>query len=181
MSTEVCSLSDLRIVDYNSDIEISGFDCGKQDINEFICTDEVREYHEYRLGHTRLVYDDDTLVAFFTLAPYSFQSDAYDGSETENADKLQDSDLPPAVPSRLLGQIGVDVAYQGTGLGKELMRYIIADTLERGKEIPFRFMVLHAHEDVVDFYKKFGFVESNSGKDNSWENTIMFLDLTEYE
>lgn len=172
---------DPNIVELNSDADTSDFDCGKSDINEFIQTEEAVKFHEYRLGHTRLVYDNETLAAFFTLAPYSFQSDAYDGSETQYAEKLQnEDDLPPAVPSRLLGQIGVDRQYQDVGLGKYLMRYIIADTLERDQSIPFRFIVLHAHEDVVGFYKKFGFVESNSGKDNSWENTIMFLDLEEY-
>lgn len=170
-----------RIIDFTSDANTSNFDCGKSDINEFIRTEEVVKFHEYRFGHTRLVYDNEILAAFFTLAPYSFQSDAYDGSETEYAGKLQgESDLPPAVPSRLIGQIGVNVPYQDTGLGKYLIRYIIADTLKRDQNIPFRFIVLHAHEDVVGFYKKFGFVESDSGKDNSWENTIMFLDLQEY-
>jgi len=61
------------------------------------------------------------------------------------------------------------------------MRYIIAETLELDSEIPFRFLVLHAHEDVVGFYTQFGFVESNSGKDNSWEHTIMFLDLKAFQ
>lgn len=182
MSREYSFSFEPRIVDFISDADTSGFDCGKSEINEFIQTEEATTYHNYRLGHTRLVYDDETLAAFFTLAPYSFQSDAYDGSETEYAAKLQEEDgLPPAVPSRLLGQIGVDTRYQGSELGKYLMRYIIADTLERDQDIPFRFIVLHSHEDVVDFYKKFGFVESNSGKDNSWENTIMFLDLKKYQ
>lgn len=181
LSSEYDFSFDPHVVDFTSDADISGFDCGKSDINEFILTEEAVIFHEYRLGHTRLVYDNNTLAAFFTLAPYSFQSDAYDGAETEYAAKLQNQDgLPPAIPSRLLGQIGVDMSYQDTGLGKYLMRYIIADTLERDQNIPFRFIVLHAHENVVEFYKKFGFVESKSGKDNSWENTIMFLDLEEY-
>lgn len=170
-----------KIIDLDSSIEVSEFDCGKSDINEFIRTNEAIKFHEYRFGHTRLVYDNETLAAFFTLAPYSFQSDAYDGSETVSTEKIQsEEDLPPAIPSRLLGQLGVDNRYQGSGLGTYLMRYIIAETLELDQTVPFRFIVLHAHEDVVGFYKKFGFVESNSGKDNSWENTIMFLDIKNY-
>ena len=170
------------ITDYTTSADVSGFDCGNGDINEFLHTDQVQRFHEYRLGHTRLVYDDETLAGFFTLAPYSFQSDAFDGSESDYAAKLQDEDgLPPAVPSRLLGQLGVDLSYQDRDLGKYLVRYIIAETLERGKEIPFRFLVLHSHEEVVSFYKQFGFVESNSGKDNDWENTIMFLDLKAFQ
>lgn len=170
------------ITEYTSDTDIDDFDCENDEINEFIRTDQVQKFHEYRLGHTRLVYDGDTLAGFFTLAPYSLQSDAFDGSESEYAAKLQDEDgLPPAVPSRLLGQLGVDVSYKDLDLGKFLMRYIIAETLELDEKIPFRFIVLHAHEEVVSFYKQFGFVESNSGKDNSWENTIMFLDLQEFD
>jgi len=170
------------ITDYTTGADLSGFDCGNDDINEFLHTDQVQRFHEYRLGHTRLVYDNTTLAGFFTLAPYSFQSDAFDGSESDYAAKLQDEDgLPPAVPSRLVGQLGVDRSYQGQDLGKYLMRYIIAETLELDSEIPFRFLVLHAHEDVVGFYTQFGFVESNSGKDNSWEHTIMFLDLKAFQ
>jgi predicted GNAT family N-acyltransferase len=170
-----------RIVDFSRDADTSEFDCGKPEINEFIRSDEVVKFHEYRLGHTRLVYDGERLAGFFTLAPYSFQSDAYDGSETKYGEKLRgEDDLPPAIPSRLIGKLGVDLEYTDRDLGEYLIRHIIADTLERNRAIPFRFIVLHSHEDVVDFYKQFGFVESNSGKDNSWENTIMFLDLEHY-
>ena len=171
-----------RIVDYEPNADTSGFDCGKREINEFIQTEEAEIYQNYRLGHTRLVYDGDDLAAFYTLAPYSFQSDAYEGSETKYAAKLHEGeDLPPAIPSRLLGKLGVDFEYKDEDLGEFLIHYIIADTLEKNQDIPFRFIVLHSHDDVVDFYKQYGFVESNSGKDNSWENTIMFLDLKMYE
>ena len=170
------------LTEYSSSADVSGFDCGNDDINEFLHTTQVQKFHEYRLGHTRLAYNDESLAGFFTLAPYSFQSDAFDGSEGDYTAKLQDEDgLPPAVPSRLLGQLGVDQSYQGQDLGKYLVRYIIAETVDLNNQIPFRFLVLHAHEDVVSFYKQFGFVESNSGKDNSWENTIMFLDLQEFQ
>lgn len=171
-----------RIVDYDPEADTSNFDCGKPEINEFIQTEEAEIYHDYRLGHTRLVYDEDALAAFYTLAPYSFQSDAYDGSETKYAAKLHDGEgLPPAIPSRLLGKLGVDSNYKDKDLGEYLIHYIIADTIERNQEIPFRYIVLHSHSDVVDFYKQYGFVESKSGKDNSWEDTIMFLDLKIYQ
>ena len=170
-----------RIVEYTPEADTADFDCGKPGINEFIRSAEATKFHELRLGHTRLVYDHETVAGYFTLAPYSFQSDAYAGTETKYAAKLhEDDELPPAIPSRLLGKLGVDQAYRDSDVGEYLMHYIIADTLERNREIPFRFLALHSHPDVVDFYKRYGFVESDSGKDTSWENTIMFLDLEKY-
>jgi GNAT superfamily N-acetyltransferase len=168
----------LDFVELTNDMDLPRFDCGKEGLNEFINTDEAINYQDARLSKTQLVYEGDSLVGYFALAPTAFTRDDYEGTESANAEALHEK--LPYIPSRLLARVAVDLEYQGNGLGQYLVDYIIASTLELD-EIPFRLLVLHAHEDVVPFYKKCGFMESETSKHDSWDNTIMFFDLAELD
>lgn len=47
--------------------KIRGFDCGKKELNDFLCTNEVKNYEKENCGRTTLVFYDGTLVAYYTL------------------------------------------------------------------------------------------------------------------
>lgn len=152
---------------------IPEFDCGKSWFNDFINTDEVEQYQRNRLGRTKLVYFDDEFAAFFCLSPSSMRDDDYNEAEAAGASELYEG--PFDMPARLLGHLAVDEQFKGEGLGEYLVKHILADTIE--SDTPFRVMILHSHDDVIEFYKKYGFVEAfpNDGQNSS--TTLMFYDL----
>lgn len=166
--------SRVDIEEYSLDSSVPAFDCGKEGMNEFINTAEVRVFHRERLGKTRLVYLDGEFAAYFTLAPSALTRDDYTGDETEHVDDLYGK--LPSIPARLLGRIAVDQDYQGEGLGAYLLDHTIALTRTNEKS-HFRVILLHAHEDVIGFYEDHGFVLSQVERNSNRDNKIMFMDI----
>lgn len=57
----------------------------------------------------------------------------------------------------LLGQLAVDPPYQGKGIGRQLMEYAINVAKMRG-HLEACIWVLKVREDIIQWYKKLGFV-----------------------
>ncbi|MFB6187950.1 MAG: GNAT family N-acetyltransferase [Halobacteriaceae archaeon] len=79
---------------------------------------------------------------------------------------------PYDIPAYLLGHLAVDEEYQDEGLGEFLLFRAIARS--KRANIPFRVLLLHAHEDVVGFYEDYDFVVSES---TGGYPKLMFMDL----
>lgn len=150
--------------------ELPVFDCGKTWFNEFINTAEIEEYHQENFGITRLVYFDGDLAAFYSLSANALRDSDYDGHELDSIDEI--SDYPYDIPAYLLGHLAVDEEYQDEGLGEFLLYRAIARS--KRANIPFRVLLLHAHEDVVGFYEDYDFVASES---TDGYPKLMFMDL----
>lgn len=162
------------IEDYTLDTSIPDFDCGKEGMNDFINTDEVYEFQRRKLGKTRLVYYDGEFAAYFTLAPNVLTRAEYSGDETEHAGNLYEK--LGEIPARLLGRLAVDNEYKGQDIGSYILDHIIGLTLKT-EEVPFRIILLHAHEDVIGWYEDRGFVLSQTQENEHRENKIMLMDL----
>lgn len=52
-----------------------------------------------------------------------------------------------------LRQMAVDIAYQGKGIGAALLAFAEAIAKEKG----FHFLMMHARDPVIGFYKKYGY------------------------
>jgi len=66
--------------------------------------------------------------------------------------------MPNPVPVVLLGRLAVDQAWQGRGLGSDLLRDAVLRTLAAGESIGVRAMLVHAISDEAKaFYEKRGF------------------------
>lgn len=174
MSDEPATIaSRVEIIPYTEvDQEPSAFDCGKNWFNEFINTHEIEQYHEEQFGITRLAYLDGELAAYYSLSANALRDKDYEGNELGTVDEL--SNYPYDIPAYLLGHLAVAEEYKGQGLGKFLLYRAIAQTKQAN--IPFRLMILHAHDDVVDFYKKHGFVASEATEGYP---KLMFMDLAQ--
>ena len=155
------------------DSQVSEFQCGKESLDEFINTEQAWTFHKRRLGRTKLVYWEEDLAGYYTLAPNALTDDEYVGEETEHAEKLHDKHIQ--IPAQLLGRLAVDREYQGRGLGSFLLDRIVAETIRC--ESPFRIILLHAHRDVTEFYEERGFVLSEVPRNSDRDSKIMISDL----
>lgn len=168
-------IDDLQFVQLDpSEHEITDFDCGDVDLNEFINSTEAATYQKQRLGATTLVFHDEELAAYYTLAPSALTKKEYAGDEHPDVEEV--SDLLANIPSLLIGRFAVAREHQGEGLGRLLVEWIIAWALEQ-REILFRFIILHAKGGVVDFYERCGFILSESRKNKNRNQKIMFYVL----
>lgn len=172
---DTASFDDLEFERFNpGDHAIENFDCGKEDLNEFINSEEAELYQRKRLGVTTLVYYSGQLAAYYTIAPTALNRSEYTGDEHPAADELHDK--LPSIPSLLLGRFAVQKDSQGIGLGQLLVEYVIAWALER-RDLLFRVIVLHARDEITGFYEECCFVLSESRKNKNRNQKIMYYVL----
>jgi len=66
--------------------------------------------------------------------------------------------MPEPVPVVLLGRLAIDRAWQGLGLGADLLRDAVLRMLSAGETIGVRAILVHAISDAAKtFYQRHGF------------------------
>jgi predicted N-acetyltransferase YhbS len=74
--------------------------------------------------------------------------------------KPQQRNRPDPVPALLLGQLAVDLRFQGRGCARSLMLFALITALRASSQIGCFAVVTHPLDEVVRaFYAQFGFAE----------------------
>jgi len=93
------------------------------------------------------------VVGYYSLAAGSVVAGVATGRVRRN--------MPNPVPVVLLGRLAIDQAWQGRGLGSDLLRDAVLRTLAAGESIGVRAMLVHAISDEAKaFYENRGFRSS---------------------
>ena len=93
------------------------------------------------------------IVGFYCLSNYAIATTGLPDALSKGLPRLQ-----PA-PAILLGQLAVDHAYQGAGLGKILLHHALRQALRASFLSAACGVVVHAAaEDLVPFYSRYGFI-----------------------
>lgn len=130
--------------------DVSGFDCGHRDTNDFL-KDDALEYQKQNLAVTYVLKDNaGKVIGFVSLAM--------------GAIKTRDAPIVkiPGVeihqyPCLKMGQLGVTKDRQGRNLGELLVLTSIklADRLSR--DVGCRFVQVDSYPEKIGFYDKYGF------------------------
>lgn len=128
---------------------VDGFECGVARIDEWVA---ARARKAKRAG-TAVVYGtfyEGALAGFYTLSAQSVTRSDTSGWIARNA--------PEQIPVILLGMLGVDVRFQGQGLGRDLLLDAVHRADMVSEQIGARALVV----DPVDgqaraFYERYGF------------------------
>jgi GNAT superfamily N-acetyltransferase len=90
------------------------------------------------------------VVGYYSLAAGSLLPDAATGRIRRN--------MPNPVPVILLGRLAIDRAWQGKGLGGDLLRDAVLRTMSAGDVVGVRAMLVHAiSTEAKTFYEQHGF------------------------
>lgn len=105
-------------------------------------------------GGTAVVYvtfdDDGKLAGFYSLSAHSMDRNAMTGRLARNA--------PDQVPVILLGMLGVSAAYQGEGLGKQLLLDAHHRTKQAAETIGAQALVVDPlNAGAAEFCSRLGF------------------------
>jgi predicted N-acetyltransferase YhbS len=93
---------------------------------------------------------DQTVVAFYTLSAVSVERAQVTGRLARNS--------PDPLPAVLLGRLGVDLAWQGRGLGRLLIRDAVLTTLNAAAFVGVKLIVVDALDDRSSgLYRRAGF------------------------
>lgn len=128
----------------------AGFDCGRDDQNNFLYG-LARRYHEADIGRTYLVFIKGMLAGYLTVA-----NDSILLGHRERDPGIQH----PSIPAMKLAQLGVDLRFRGSGLGRVLVSMAVSLALETRGIAACRYLTLDAQPDLVPWYESQGFVRN---------------------
>ncbi|MDN3582797.1 GNAT family N-acetyltransferase [Mucilaginibacter flavus] len=177
-------LSDFKFTALTADIPLSQFECGEDEISNFLIEDALF-YQTERMANTYLFLKDDlTIVAYFSISNdclidwgEDFKFTNTDFNRLHRKASIPNSKRIRQYPAVKVGRLGVASKYQGSGLAYELMDFIKGfSTFNQNPAC--RLLLLDAlnKERQLKYYKNNGF-EHFLLNDIEDKTRIMYYDL----
>lgn len=163
----------------DDDISIMGFDCGDEDLNDFI-KNEVHLYRNQLIAMPYVLTEKnkiDRVLAYFTLSNDKIAVTDFPSNSQFNKFKRENFSKEKylrSYPSVKIGRFAISKELQGQGVGSRLLRmikmYFLADN-----KTGCRFITLDAYRGATNFYKKNGFKFLQAEDKNPTQ--LMYYDL----
>ena len=146
---------------------ISGFDCGKTPLNEFLVKYALQNQTSGG-ARTYVLTRAERVIGYYSLAPASISPEDAPSRVVKGQGRYP-------VPVILMARFAMDASEQGKGLGKSLFRDALRRALNGAEAIGGRAFLVHAKdEDARTFYLKFGMEESPA---NPLHLLLLFKDI----
>ena len=161
------------------DILTQDFDCGDEDLNDFIRNEVLFYKNQYLAMPYVLTKKDDInkIWAYFTLANDKIAVTDFPSNSQFNKFKKENFSKEKylrSYPSVKIGRLAISKELQGQGIGTHLLRFIkmyfIADN-----KTGCRFITLDAYRGATEFYKRNGF--NFLQKEDNNPTQLMYFDL----
>ncbi len=129
---------------------VDGFCCGVQLVDDWVCA-RAREAEKHGTAVVYAVYSDGVLAGVYSLCSHSVARAEVQGGWLKR-------NSPESIPAILLGMLGVDVRFQGMGLGASLLGDALRRSLSVSKQIGAKALLVDPIDDIArGFYRKYGF------------------------
>ena len=160
---------------------VDSFDCGDDDLNDFILHDAL-PYRRERLAVTYVFvekYDRSSVAAFFCLSNDRISLTDFDNKSRYNrfSRRFNNSKRLRSYPAVKIGRLGVARAMKGMNVGSILLtfikRYFAGDN-----KTGCRFITVDAYAAAIPFYLKNGFVPLNE-EDMGEATCLLYFDLND--
>ena len=148
MGLDFSQVKAVRLAKYH---DLSNFDCGDKDINDFIRDDAIT-YQENNLATTTIFIYNEEIIGFFSAGADSLKL-VQPEKEEHKVDKKPIREFPAIKIARL----GRDVKYKEQEIGKDILKWAIGYILECSKMIAVRFITVDAYHEKFPWYQEFGF------------------------
>jgi GNAT superfamily N-acetyltransferase len=147
--------------------DCSAFDCGHVGLADWLRR-RAPGNEAARGSRCFVVCERKRVVGFYALAAGSVRREHAHGAVRRN--------MPDPVPAIVLGRLAVDSAWQGQGLGADLLHDAVLRALRASREIGARVLLCHAIDERARlFYLHHGFAES------TFDPLSLMLDLRKAE
>ncbi len=133
--------------------DVSGFESGRPGLDLWLRT---RALSNQEKGFTAVivVHQDGRVVGYYGLAPSAMAA-------THVPRSIRTGQPPEPVPCFLLGQLAVDRAWSGRGIGAGLVKHAFRRCVAATHIVAGRAMMVHAIDDeAAAFWRKWGFTPS---------------------
>lgn len=143
----------LRIEKLRADHAVTGFDCGREELNRFPARFALVN-QQAGAAQTYVAVAGETVVGYDSPAVGEV---AYDEPPSRLSKGLARHPVPIMLPARL----AVSTAWQGRGLGAGLLKDAMHRTLQAADIAGIRAFAVHAKDEPARrFYEHFGFIPS---------------------
>lgn len=161
-------------------MKIKSFDCGDDDLNDFLFTD-AKNYLRAMMALTYLLEDSssDKTVAYYSLLNDKIMFDPEDKHFWNKLNrKIANDKRRKEYPAVKIGRLAVSKEYSGKHLGETIILQIkhMFSTMRRSA---CRFITVDAYAAAVPFYEKCGFMFL-SEKDRNSKTRAMYFDLINF-
>ena len=166
----------MKIVRLTQEHVFKPFDCGEEDLNDFLLQD-AKQYARGLLAVTYVIEDEDSTVAFFSLS-----NDRISLSESDKATwRRIRSSFPyrkhrSDYPAVKIGRLGVNVEAQHHHIGTDILDFV-KQTFITNNRTGCCFVTVDALRSAVSFYESNGFKPLR--KINEGETIPMYYNLTQ--
>lgn len=170
----------IKIVRLSDDYIIGDFDCGNNDLNDFLLHD-AKNYANRLLAVTYLLVNDTETLAFFSVS-----NDRISIKESDKAiwrrikKEFPYSKHRSDYPAVKIGRLGVCESHQGSHLGRMILNFV-KDTFINNNRTGCAFITVDALLDAIPFYQKngFKFLQASSPIDSTKDTIPMYYDLSQ--
>lgn len=168
----------MRLVPLTSDYELTVFDCGDDQLNNFLYED-AKPSLELRIANTFILEDNGQIVAYFCLLNDKVSKEEIIGSRWKKIKNNFPRDKQfCSYPTVKIGRFAVSKDYRGQNIGTWLVAKLKSLLREEGFRSAFRYITVDAYLSAVPFYEKNGFVHLTK-KDEDEHTRLMFYDIKE--
>ena len=161
------------------DDAVTRFDCGDEDLNEFLLADAPL-YHRVRLATSYVLEDAKTgdVIGYFSLAHDRISLTDFPSHSAYNRFRKQffaQGKMFKSYPALKICRLATDRKYRGKGVGAMLVNLIVA-SYKNDSKAGCRFITVDAYADALDFYFKQGFAPL-SKSDEGADTRLLYFDL----
>lgn len=168
----------MELVRLALDTDLDGFDCGDEDLNEFLVED-AKGFLDKRIATSFILKDEGRIVAYFCLLNDKIsRQDVTNGQWKKIRGAFPDRKQFGSYPAIKIGRFAVDSDYKGCNVGTDLMNLLKEMLNEHPTYSAFRYVTVDAYLSAVSFYQKNGF-KLLSEKIVNDHTRLMFFDMLE--
>lgn len=164
---------DAEIRPLQRDDDRTDFSCGQPDLDRFFEHYAGQNQFKLHLAVTYVAVVDDRIVGFATVAASSLERDAIPSARLRRR-------LPSyPLPVLRLARLGVDGRARGLGIGRALVRHVLALAVAQRDLLGCVGVVTDAKPEAVGFYTALGFLSLDGVREGlqSGEPLPMFLSI----
>ena len=170
----------MNLVRLTSKTELIGFDCGDDDLNEFLFED-AKGFLDKRIASTFILEDKGNIVAYFCLLNDKIsRQDVTNGQWRKIKGGFPERKQFSSYPAIKIGRFAVSSEYKGRNIGTDLMNLLKGMLNENPHYSAFRYLTVDAYLSAIDFYRKNDF-KILSEKIVNDHTRLMFFDMLELE
>lgn len=168
---------DFEIVRLSPDDPRNEFSCGDADLDEFYRIDSI-EGCKQLVSVTYEVRQNNQSVAFFSVSNDSIRRQDGDRKDIKTLFKFVSREKRyKSMPAAKIGRLGVSKDLARSGIGSQILDFL-KGWFTIGNKTGCRFLIVDAYnkEEVIEFYKKNGFVFLTA-RSEPHETRLMYFDL----